>query len=119
MAFDNRHTVAARRSVLPQMGGESRTFAKGIGLGVVLAAVSGIVIVPALFAGRDRAVLPAPIAPAVPAASPTPMTVPSTPAVPIPPATPPASATPRPAAIADPPPAAPAPVTLANAAPIA
>jgi hypothetical protein len=96
MPFDNRHTVAARRSVLPSMGGEPRTFVKGVALGVVLAAVSGIVIVPALFAGRDRVPFPAPSAPVLAVAASTPASVASPPAAP----------------------SAPAPVVVASAVPV-
>lgn len=54
MAFDNRHTTASRRTVLPPVAPTSRTFAKGIALGVVVGAVSATLTYAALFAGPSR-----------------------------------------------------------------
>lgn len=54
MAFDNRHTVASRRTVLPPAAPNSRTFTKGIALGVVVGAVSATLTYAALFAGPNR-----------------------------------------------------------------
>src|SRR5262245_48486783 len=79
MAFDNRHTVASRRTVLPPAGRGSRTFTNGITLGVVIGAVSATLTYAALFAGPNRStaviasaatVTPKPPAVAVPVNSP-------------------------------------------------
>src|SRR5262249_9200934 len=54
MAFDNRHTTASRRTVIPPAAPTSRTFSKGIALGVVVGAVSASLTYAALFAGPSR-----------------------------------------------------------------
>jgi type IV secretory pathway VirB10-like protein len=54
VAFDNRHTTASRRTVIPPVAPSSRTFTKGIALGVVVGAVSATLTYAALFAGPSR-----------------------------------------------------------------
>jgi hypothetical protein len=54
MAFDNRHTTASRRTVIPPVAPTSRTFTKGIALGVVVGVVSATLTYAALFAGPGR-----------------------------------------------------------------
>jgi len=80
MAFDNHHTVATRRAVLPPSQPPVRSswaFVKGMALGVVIAAVSAAFVFPAIFAApnvvpppqrstpsREAAATPSPPAPA-------------------------------------------------------
>jgi hypothetical protein len=54
MSFDNRHTIASRRTVLPPAAANSRTFSKGIALGVIVGAVSATLTYATLFSGPNR-----------------------------------------------------------------
>jgi hypothetical protein len=58
MPFDNRYTVATRRKTLLPPARDPWSFAKGLVLGVAVAAASAIFVFPPIFATGNRAPLP-------------------------------------------------------------